>query len=257
MSVSKAASRKRKKNSWVQVSPEQSKEAILLLPFIGYLLLALTCLDYVFLLIPLNLFNSTWELNTIGGLVENVWAPLLGFLLIFYRPAGTKIKLREIKFLTWLSRLLLLLTVMYFLAVPLIISNTIRIEKSYFSQFNLEVEQQKTKVDVLEKQLNQLGEEELKAFYQQSQSQQTSALSIDSNLPLRQQLLNQLHHEQEQSFKQVETAYKQQKANLLKKSVKWGIGTIISGILFMFLWKYSRWTRTSSIINNKIQPENT
>jgi hypothetical protein len=256
MSVSKVASRKRKRNTWIELTSEKLEKALNFLPWVGYLLLILTFLDYAFLLIPPNFFNPSWELNIIGSFVENVWAPLLGFLLIFSRPTGTKIKGKELKLLTWLSRLILALAVFYFLTVPLIISNTIRMQSRYFSEFKVQVEEQKIKADNLEQQLNKLPEDQLKVLFQENQGGQGFSPSIDTSQPLRKQLLNQLKHERQKGFKQVETAYKKQKMNLLKNIVKWNISAIISGVLFVILWRYTSWVRTSPRKNHKMHPEN-
>jgi Na+-driven multidrug efflux pump len=79
------------------------------------------------MLIPPHLFNPAWELNIIGHLIESVWASILGFLLILFRMPEQKIYTREFKRLSLVSKLALFVAIIYFLLIPLIISDTARI----------------------------------------------------------------------------------------------------------------------------------
>ena len=117
----------------IQVATEKLERSSKMLPWIGYFILVLIFLDYVFLLIPPRFLNPTWELNIIGHLVENVWAPLLGFALVFIHRENN-FKELELKILSWLSRLMLLMAIIYFLSAPLILSNTIKIQQKNFTR---------------------------------------------------------------------------------------------------------------------------
>jgi hypothetical protein len=93
----------------------------------GYIILLLTLIHYLLMLIPPHLFNPAWELNIIGHLIESVWASILGFLLILFRMPEQKIYTGEFKRLSLVSKLALFVAIIYFLLIPLIISDTARI----------------------------------------------------------------------------------------------------------------------------------
>jgi hypothetical protein len=224
---------------WIKIATERLQRFSKLITLAGYFILALLFLDYVFLLIPPQFLNPSWELNVIGHLVENVWAPLLGFLLVFYRKAEEPIKVQELRLLGWLSRLILVMAIFYLLAVPLTISNTIRIQQKNFSQFSAQVDQQRNQVTQIEQQLNQMPEDKLKQFLSQS----SSAPPTDSPATIREKLLGKLKQEQTTSLKQAKAAYNQQKLSFIKTSVKWGIGALLSGVMLILVWRYTEWAR--------------
>ena len=62
-----------------------------MIPKVGYLILLLSFLDYILLLMPPQFLNPNWELNTMGRIIEYVWAPLIAFLMIFVRLPEQKI----------------------------------------------------------------------------------------------------------------------------------------------------------------------
>lgn len=226
-------------SNWIQIATENIQKSSKLIPLAGYFILTLIFLDYLFLLIPPHFFNPSWELNVIGHLVENVWAPLLGFLLVFSRKPEQPIKVQEVRLLAWLSRLVLIMAIFYLLAVPLTISNTIRIQQKNFSQFTIQAEQQRSQVTKIEEQINQMPEDNLKKIIDQF----PSVSATDSSETVREKLLKKLKQEQTTSFQQAKATYNQQKLSFFKTSVKWGVGALLSGIMLILVWKYTEWAR--------------
>ncbi|MDJ0636758.1 MAG: HpsJ family protein [Xenococcaceae cyanobacterium MO_188.B29] len=252
MTLSKSSSRKRKSKSRktrnsrspriIQVATEKLARSIKMLPWIGYFILGLVLLDYVFLLIPPHFLNPTWELNIIGHLVENVWAPLLGFALVFIRQENG-FKVLELRILSWLSRLMLLMAIIYFLSAPLIISNTIKIQQKSFSGLKTQLETQKNQVAQFKKQLSQVPDRQLANYLRQQQSSSNKSSSSDT---LLQQALSKVEKEQLKSTEQIKKAYKKQKLSLIKRSLKWCMGTLFSGAIFFVFWKHTEWARKTS-----------
>ena len=229
----------------IQVSTEKLERSSKMLPSIGYFILVLIFLDYVFLLIPPHFLNPTWELNIIGHLVENVWAPLLGFALVFIRQQNG-FRESELKLLSWLSRLMLLMAIIYFLSAPLIISNTIKIQQKSFSELKTQLETQKNQVAQFKKQLSQIPDRQLANYLRQSQSQQSSsAKSSSANTPLE-KAFARVEQEQIKSEEQIKAAYNKQKFSLIKKSLKWCMGALFSGAIFIVFWRHTEWTRKTS-----------
>jgi len=227
----------------IELAPEISQKIGNLIPIAGYLLLTLTFLDYAALLIPLHFLNPNWELNTIGQLVESVWAPILGFLLVFYRLPPHKIRVKELKLMSIVSWLILLLAIVYFISIPLLISNTFRINQINFAQVTQQADQQKTQVAEMKQQLSSLSDNQVTNIFSKS----PLVSPKDSSETMKVKLLTKLEQEQSSSLNQATTAYQQQKRSLFKNSFKWIIGAFISGWFFLIFWKSTDWTRKMSV----------
>ena len=89
-----------------------------LLHIIGYIFLIFAVLDYLIILIPPQFTNSVWEFQTMGQLVERSAIPLIGLVLVFYRPeqAVDRWELRLLKLISWLC---LLIGIFYLMMLPL------------------------------------------------------------------------------------------------------------------------------------------
>ena len=252
MTLSKSHSKKRKhrrhhsKNQRIiQVALEKLDKTSKMLSMIGYFILGLVFIDYVFLLIPPHFLNPTWEINIIGHLTENVWAPLLGFALVFIRKENS-FKASELRLLSWLSRLLLLMAIIYFLAAPLIISNTIKIQGKSYSALKAKLETQRSQVKQFKQKLSEVPEEQLANYLRQQQAQAPSVTdNNDSDTPLK-QAFSKIDEEETKSTEQIKKAYNKQKLSLMKRSLKWCIGAIFSGVIFLLFWKNTEWARKTS-----------
>ncbi|GAB4534782.1 MAG: hypothetical protein Tsb0014_21220 [Pleurocapsa sp.] len=210
----------------------------------GYILLALTLIDYIFLIVPPRLFNPAWELNVIGHLIESVWAPILGFLLILFRMPDQKIYTGELKRLSIISKLALLVAIIYFLLIPLIISDTARIYRDRNHQFSSLITQQQTQLSKIEQQLGNLSDTQVTQAFGKS-----SVVSPnDSGEIMREKLLKKFQLEQSNNRSKVAQNKRQSNVSLVKNSVKWGIGALLSGLFFVYIWSNSKWTRNKMIV---------
>lgn len=209
---------------------------------VGYTILFLALLEYASLLIPAKFFDPSWEMQTAGRLIERVWAPLFGFLLIFYRRYQDLIKPGELRLLSVLSWLALLLGIVHFLTVPLIIGNAIRINRSQQAQLIGQIHTQKTQVQQYTQQLNQASYEQLSTL-QQNASQQAPEIA-SSPQEFKEGLLTQLNQKQQAAQKKLQSDFSQKKKGLFKTSVKWIIGAIVSSTSLILIWKHTKWART-------------
>ncbi|MDJ0531691.1 MAG: HpsJ family protein [Xenococcaceae cyanobacterium MO_207.B15] len=209
---------------------------------VGYTILFLVLLDYAALLISPKFFNPVWGWETAGKLVETVWAPLLGFLFIFYRRDQDLIKPRELTFLSLLSWLALILGTIYLLIAPVLIGNAFRINRSQKAQVTNQISQQKTQVQQYSQKLEQVSKEQLNNLLQAYQ-QQAPDIAISSSQQLKENLLTQINQRQQTAQKQLQNNFSQQKINLIKTTFKWLIGAIISGVSFILIWSYTQWAR--------------
>ena len=170
------------------------------LHLVGYTLLLLALFDFIAILVPPDLTNPYWELQTMGDFVERVPVPLLGFVLVFYRTQG-QIGRREASLLRLLSRLALLLGLLYLAMVPLGVLDTQRV----YTQEKIGIQNQAaSQLESIERVQRQLAQA-------QSRSQiQTVILNTLLNTPIqegeiqtqdpqqaKQQVLEQLQQRQQ------------------------------------------------------------
>lgn len=209
-----------------------------LIQAVGYIVLGLSFIEYLLFFIPPQFFNPNWEFTTMGKMIELIWAPLLGFAFIFYRPQGSSISLWEKRFLSVLSWLALLIGIVYLLMIPLLTVNGFRINRNLTAQYNTQLTAQTDQVAQIKQQIEQAKDEDLKRLLSQANPQ------IEVNSPeIKQDLITSLEAQQEQAKAQSEAVLKQQQKNLLKNGAKFGIGAILSVVAFFMIWSYSRWTR--------------
>ena len=111
-----------------------------LLPIIGYALVIMSFIDFIFVASQFQLQNFESELNSISAFTEHSWIFLIGLGFIFIRYFSENqydIRYPEIIFHRWV---ILLMGVAFFLAIPLVFVNTGRLLKSVNNQI---LEQQK------------------------------------------------------------------------------------------------------------------
>jgi len=214
--------------------------SITILRTLGYGLLVLTLFDIVDIFIPPNFMNSAWEFQTLGKLVERVPVPLIGFALVFYGELHSRSKWEfpMLKFLSWLT---LLFTVLFILLIPLGIVNTLRLNNQSVAQINNLSSKQISQAEQVEKQLSQATPEQINNF------SKLQGRTLDGKNPqeVKSQLLSEVSQAKEKIKNQAEATQSFQGLNLVKTSVKWNLGALVSGALFFMIWKGTHWARTS------------
>lgn len=206
---------------------------------VGYVIVGLIFFDYIHLLIPPQLFNPNWEIETIGRIIETIWILLLGFMLIFFRTQQRSIKLGELRILSFLSWATLIIAIACFLAAPLLISNAIRINQANKAQINAQLTSQNTRVEKVFTQINQASEQELSAVLKNNQNQS----SLDSTKEIKQQLIDVIQQKKHTASEQLNQSLRSKQVKLFKTTFKWVLGAIISGIAFVTVWRYTSWAR--------------
>lgn len=209
-----------------------------ILRILGYGLLLLALFDVVEMLFPPNFMNPAWEFQTFGSLVERVPVPLIGFALIFYGEmySRSKWEFLSLKLFSWLT---LLLAVIFLLLIPLGIGNTVRLSKQSATQITTASQQQLTQAAQVEQQLNQATPEQINEFLK------SQGRSLDGKSPqeVKTQILSDVSKAKAQIKTQAERTQSSQRLNLLKNSVKWNLGALVSAALFFSFWKATNWAR--------------
>jgi hypothetical protein len=212
--------------------------------WIGYGFLILALIDVIHILVSIPVGTPTAFLQTIGQLVERVVVPLLGFALVFFgeyygRKSREKIWLR---ILSWLS---LVLAILFFLFIPPIALQTFSLNNQAQQQVDVAVQKQFDQLKSLEDQLNKSNPEQIKTL-----ATQLSALgvSVDSKNPeaVKAQIqtrIKAVRDQLTQAKNQAQGAAATQTSALVKNAVKWSLGALVAGFLFLYLWKSSSWAR--------------
>ena len=165
---------------------------------VGYGLILMALIDFVILIIPPQLMNPAWELQITGTLVERIPVSLLGIALIYYGERSERAPI-EVFLLKWLSWLCLILALLFFLLIPLSISNSVRIYHQQTAQVNLQVTQ---RVDPMKKFKHQLKSanslEQIQTVLQKQARQRVNIPdSVDTN-KLKDNLLKNLTEQEKQ-----------------------------------------------------------
>lgn len=212
------------------------------LRWLGYGFVLLFFLDVATVLIPPQFLNPLWEFQVQGQLVERAVVPLLGFGLLALgsprdRSGWEQIMLRIVP---WI---MLLVGIFYLLMVPLGAVNSVRLYRIYNSQINNQLTQRTTQIQEFQKQLKGVSSaSELEALV-------TKATGTQANLKTdfqtaKEELSSTLAQGEKKLSKDAEKVRADQRLNLVKNSIKWNLGALISGVLFIAIWR-SVWKATS------------
>ncbi|MEM8778091.1 MAG: HpsJ family protein [Cyanobacteria bacterium P01_G01_bin.49] len=216
--------------------------SVLMLRWLGYGLLVFFVFDLIEILIPPNFVNPVWELQTMGAIIERIVVPLLGLVLVFFgeRQLRSPWEIPTLRILSWLT---LLFAVVLFLLIPLNLVNTIRIEQAQSKQIATQVEQRMTQIQEIKQQLKQATtQDEMESFLRRLDNQDRS-LNIENTQQLeeiRKELNRFLDENEVTTQTQAETTRKKQRLALLKSSVKWNLGALVSVMLFILIWQRAR-----------------
>ncbi|NCO73755.1 MAG: hypothetical protein GW795_15125 [Cyanobacteria bacterium] len=132
----------------------------LILTLVGGILLVSSLIDYLFLLIPLQLDDPNWQINLTNSIVDRGIVPLIGITLLLLgwwindtnnRPKS-KISIRLPLFI--ISSLLGLL---FLILVPVHLSNINRVSADLMSQIAQKIEQQQTQIQGFVSQLDAIS----------------------------------------------------------------------------------------------------
>ncbi|MEO0516619.1 MAG: HpsJ family protein [Cyanobacteria bacterium P01_A01_bin.116] len=206
---------------------------------IGYSLLLMIAMDWFDTLFPPRFLNSTWELETVGALVEGV--PLLMFaaFLIFYGEGVYRNRLEQI-LVRILSQACLLVAICFFLLIPVAANSTIRINQEIDQQVGDGFAQQMAQIDQLEEQLEQASNTEIVAILE---SQGLQEIEDAPSVAPKEQLLEYLTATRKEIRQETSTIKSRRKRSTLKSAFKWAVGAIISSFTFGYIWKLTQWAR--------------
>lgn len=201
---------------------------------IGYCLLLLGLFDIIDIFVPLRFMNPNWEFQMIGSLVERLPVALLGLGLVFYgkKDIQSKWELPILKFLSWAS---LLVGILLLLLSPLLVVDSLRLKNQIHHQINTEVTQQLSQLERIEKQVNQGTDSDITNAM--TRLNQGTPLDIKNPQEVKSKLLAEINQAKGKIRTQTETAWADRRLALVKNTVKWLLGALVLGVLFIYLWR--------------------
>jgi hypothetical protein len=226
-------------------SAGNEKRTVLLLRWVGYTLLLLALFDVIETFVPPNFMNPAWEFRMVGSLVERVAAPLIGLTLVFYGEANFRAEW-EILLLKILSWAALVVGGLYFLLVPLAISDTLRLYAQNEAQLNTQFNQRISRIQKTKDQLSKAGEKDIEQFLGRLNQGRSPDIKNPQDLEkIRTQISSSLDQAENRAKTEAKIA-ENQRQSLLKNSVKWNLGALVSGVAFIYIWRLTRWSRRFS-----------
>lgn len=211
----------------------------------GYGLLLFIALDLVDIIFPAQFMNSDWEFQTLGAVVERLPFSLLGLALVFYEGVRFRGRL-ELSFLKILSWSSLLSGVLCLLIIPLIISNALRINAANNDQITTRNTQQTAQFRQVKERLDKATNNDLDSLLARFRVQGGSP-DIRNPQELKSRLLTEVNKAEKNLNTQSEAERRKQNLGLMKSSLKWSLGALISGILFICIWRATSWARESTV----------
>ncbi len=215
--------------------------SVVLLRWIGYIFLILFLLDVVALLYPLDLMNPNWEFQTAGNVIERIVVLILGLGFIFFGETQLRRKweMPILKGLSWAS---LLFSVVLILAIPIVlVTSSQRLAQQIDTNFGNQFEEQVSQAEAIQEQIESATSGDLQSFIE-NQGGAAQGLSPEE---ARQQLLNGVAEATTQVRTQIQGEINSRKTLVKKNGVKWILGSIVSGVLFIYIWRFTRWARVS------------
>lgn len=211
---------------------------------IGYCLLVLALLDLITLLIP-PAMNPVWRFQTMGAIIERVVVPLVGLLLVFYGEADLRWGWEErlLKILSWSA---LLVGILFLLLAPLLILDGLRVDDQISYQVNTKVSQQSSQLTQIENQINRATTPKDILIVTARLNIQRLPADIKNIQQLKSRLLVEIAKAKGAVRPKTEAAAANQRLSLIKTAVKWFLGTMVTGSVFIYIWRNSRWARVNS-----------
>lgn len=229
-------------NGWIFLSEIVEQRSHSFMPLLGYGLLLFGLFDYIAIIIPPQFTNPAWELKTIGDFVEHVAIPLLGMLLVFYRHQGYIFKLEK-RLLGFLSWVCLLVGLLYLLMLPLGVADTWRLYNANKVQVSSRMTQQHQQFEKAKRKLNQAKTDEQIKQVVTSLTPTVRSEDIKEPQAFKDQFLTKISEGELQIQIQADKVWTDQSQTLLKNAVKWNLGALVAGVLFIVTWHLTDWAR--------------
>ncbi len=221
------------RNEWSSVS---------MFRLVGYGLLSFSLIDLVSVLSQVQLAAIPSIYQTLGTIVERFPLPLLGVMLIFSGEKNCRQawERKPLRVLSWAS---LVIGIFLLLLIPIILGVSIQMSLQAEVEVNAQTDQQLTQLQKTETQISQATTQDLTYFLERLRQQSQTTPEIKDPQALKERLLIDVTQSKQTIKNQAEMTRANQRKALLRDSTKWSLGALIAGVTFIYLWRFSRWTR--------------
>ncbi|MEM9007749.1 MAG: HpsJ family protein [Cyanobacteria bacterium P01_F01_bin.86] len=209
----------------------------------GYGLLMLGLIDLAEILLPPVLTNPNWEFQAFGQIIERVPVPLIGLGLVFIGGTEERSQLENtvVRVLSWLT---LVAGILYFLLVPLGIVNTLRIDGQNRTQIATQKDEVRQQIEEAKNQLAGIQTtDDLQVLVSAISGQAAPSLEADQVDEVKDQISTSIAQNEAALENQAREELLSQRRNLIEKSVKWNLGSLIAGALYLLIWRSTAWAR--------------
>jgi hypothetical protein len=209
---------------------------LVLFRLVGYGLLLLTLFDVVSAIIPPQFSNPGWQFQTAGGFVERSAVPLIGYILVFYDSQDSR-KKRELILLRLLSWFALLSALFYFFLVAIFFITLPTLSDLSEKQVSSQYDPRITQAQQIQTQVEKAQPSQLEALMKSNKVTGTDSQAFKAKIM-------QEAAAAETSLKTQSNLTKSgQRLALIKNAVKWGLGALVTGVLFIRIWAGTAWSR--------------
>jgi hypothetical protein len=221
---------------------------------VGYGLLLFVLFDLVAMLIPPHFMNPNWEFQLFGMLVEKVAVPLIAIIFVFFGEEQSRGRYEKL-FLKGLSWLCLFSGLALILFIPVTFFNVHRLSLQADALSQAQYSQQFNQLKQIEQRLHKSSEAELKKILQ---SQGRSSADPSNLQPWnyyfspetsKVQLLSQLNETKQKLAAVYGAKLNEQQSALLKNGIKWSLGALLSGFIFIYTWWLTKSLKVSPSSN--------
>lgn len=210
---------------------------------VGYSLLVLALFDVIDILVPPQFMSPLWEFQAIGKLVEHVPVPLLGLVLVLYGEANFRRSWEKL-ILKFLSRAALLAGILFLLLIPLSIVNSLRLKDATDYQINTQVTQQKAQFQQVKQQLSTATAKDIGSVIARLNREGRPPASNNPQ-EVKSQLLSEIAKAETAIQTKADAERTNRQLALVKSLVKWNLGSLVSGIALIWIWRSTYWARRS------------
>jgi len=209
-----------------------------LLPIIGYGIVMMSFIDFIYVIVPPQFQNPEWELNAISLFTEHSWIFLIGLGFIFtryFRDNKGDIRFLEIVFLRFIRWVILLMGIAFFALIPLTLLNTQRVLKVVNDQITEQRNNRVEQITQIEKRLaSGVSAEQIKLF-----AKNINMSPDDLKLPtpqLKNTIQKNLASAKKRIFQEAALNQREQWKNRWKSSLRTVIALLIIGFTFVIVW---------------------
>lgn len=128
------------------------------------------------------------------------------------------------------------------LVIPLCIIDGLRVNTLNATRIETQVQQRLSQLQQVQEQVEQSSSNNLRQLAEQIRNTDASFEAEDPEL-IKSEVLSRLSTTKEQIQNQAKITRSNQRRILLKNSVKWSLGALISSTLFFIIWKNTIWAR--------------